>query len=57
MQKKLWVVYWRSCYIVATCWNLLSKYDNFRKKKSLKFGDFGVFFSKKYLGMSCNGFF
>jgi len=35
-------------------WNLLSKYDNFRKKNSSNSGDFGTFFFTKNLSM---GFF
>jgi hypothetical protein len=29
------------CYILATCTNLLWKYDDFRKKNSSKSGNFG----------------
>jgi len=43
---------------LAGGWNLLSnKYGNFRKKKSLKSGEFGAFFSTKILCMSCTGIY
>lgn len=44
---------------VAILWQLVGTYCLnmiIKKFKSLKFGNFGAFFSKKYLCMSCNGF-
>jgi hypothetical protein len=34
------------CYILAICWNLLYKYDNFRLFFALKSDNFSVFFSQ-----------
>jgi hypothetical protein len=36
-----------SCYSFVTCWNLLFKYGNFRKKISLKSGNFVTLLSQK----------
>jgi hypothetical protein len=37
------------CYILATCWNLLSTYDNFRIFFALKSDNFSVFFHRNPL--------
>jgi hypothetical protein len=45
-----------SCYILATCWNPLSKYDYFRRRKKNNFCDnFGALLIvfTKFLCMSC----
>ncbi len=49
-ERKVWKIE-ESCCILVTCWNLLSKYGNFREKIPL-----WCIFPPKVLGMSHTGF-